>query len=67
MTVMDKLESTDQWQVCQEQTWKKLILVRKPIFRVEKCPQIQRIPKHIKVPKQEFFPHYIRCFLTEMD
>ena len=27
--------------VALRQTWKKLILVHKPIFGVEKCPQIQ--------------------------
>ena len=33
----------------QAQTWNTLIFVRKPIFGVEKCPQIQIGPKHIKV------------------
>ena len=33
------------------QTWKKLIFVRNPIFGIEKCPQIQIVPKHMKVPK----------------
>ena len=37
------------------QTWKKLIFVRKPIFGVEKCPQIHIVPKHIKVPKIPIF------------
>ena len=37
------------------QTWKKFIFVRKPIFGVEKCPQIQIVPRHIKVPKIEIF------------
>ena len=37
------------------QTWKKLIFVRKPIFGVEKCPQIQIVPKHIKVPDIAIF------------
>ena len=32
----------------------KLIFARKPIFGVEKCPQIQGIPKRIKVLKREF-------------
>ena len=40
------------------QTWKKLIFVRKPIFGVEKCPQIHIVPKHIKVSKVELFPMY---------
>ena len=33
----------------------KSFFVRKPIFGVEKCPQIQINPKHIKVPKIAFF------------
>ena len=31
------------------QTWKKLIFVRKPIFQIEKCPQIHIFPNHIKL------------------
>ena len=49
------------------QTWKKLFFVRKPIFWVEKCPQIQIVPKHIKVPKTAIFFYYITHFLTIMD
>ena len=37
------------------QTWEKLIFVRKPVFGVEKFPQIY---KHIKVPKIVIFPLY---------
>ena len=37
------------------QTWEKLIFVCKPIFGVEKFPQIY---KHIKVPKIVIFPLY---------
>ena len=36
----------------------KLIFARKPIFGFEKSPQIQILPKHIKVPKIAFFPLY---------
>ena len=38
-------------RVNNDQTWKKLIFVHKPIFVVEKCPQIHMIHKHIKVLK----------------
>ena len=34
---------------------KVVFFARKPIFRVEKCPQIQIDPKHIKVPKIAIF------------
>ena len=34
----------------------KVDFVRKPIFRVENCPQIQTLPKNIKVPKIAIFP-----------
>ena len=33
------------------QTWKKLIVVHKPICGVEKCPQIRIGTKHLKVPE----------------
>ena len=41
--------------VALRQTWKKLIFARKPIFGVEKCPQIQIDPKHLKVSKTAIF------------
>ena len=37
------------------QTWKKLIFVRKPIFGVEKYPQIHIVPKYIKLPRIAIF------------
>ena len=30
-------------------TWKKWILVHKPIFRIEKYPQIYKFPNHVTV------------------
>ena len=42
----------------RRQTWKKLFFDRKPIFGVEKCPQIKIDPKHIKVPKIAIFLLY---------
>ena len=44
------------WSWCQ--TYKKMIFVRKPIFRVEECPQIHIVPKDIKVNKIALFPLY---------
>ena len=41
----------------KSQTWKKLFFVRRPIFGVEKCPQIQIDPKH-KYLKLHFFLLY---------
>ena len=35
-------------EASMRQTWKKLILVCKPTFRVGKCPQNHIVAKHIK-------------------
>ena len=40
------------------QTWKKLIFVRKPIFGIEKRPQIHSDSMHMKVRKIAIFPIY---------
>ena len=44
------------------QTRKKLIFVRKPIFRIEKCPQIHIFPNHTKVTYIDFFPKILEIF-----
>ena len=62
--ILDKC--LDIQQIGDEQTWKKLIFVHKQIFVVKKCPQIQIVPKHIKVPDISIF-HHIRYFLIKID
>ena len=45
-----------------QQTRKKLLFVRKPIFRIEKCPQIHIFPNHTKVTYIDFFPKILEIF-----
>ena len=59
-------QPTDQYTYAL-QTWKKWIFVRKAIFSFEKCPQIQIIPKHIKLPWIAIFPrNWIFSYKNEL-
>ena len=50
LVTLDILFKSRMSRVTSENRHGKLIFVRKPIHRVEKCPQFQVIPKHIRVP-----------------
>ena len=64
---VDAVDAAGVDTVGVDQTWKKLIFIRKPKFGVEKCLQIQKDPKHMKVPKNCNFFHHIRYFLAKRD
>ena len=57
-----RLGSSFIFEPAPNQTEKKLIFVRMPIFKTEKCRQIHVFPNHIKVTLIDIFSNALDIF-----